>query len=59
VFGFIAGRTAPPGKRLGHAGAILEKGSGGIEAKLRAMADSGFHLIDDLDQIAPAVGKVL
>lgn len=59
VFGFIAGRTAPPGKRLGHAGAILEKGSGGIEAKLRAMADSGFHLIDDLDQIAPAVGRVL
>jgi succinyl-CoA synthetase alpha subunit len=59
VFGFIAGQTAPPGKRLGHAGAILEKGSGGIEAKLRAMADSGFHLIDDLDQIAGAVGKVL
>ncbi len=59
VFGFIAGRTAPPGKRLGHAGAILEKGSGGIEAKLRAMAKSGFHLIDDLDQIAPAVAKVL
>ena len=59
VFGFIAGRTAPPGKRLGHAGAILEKGAGGIEVKLRAMADSGFHLIDDLDQIAPAVAKVL
>jgi succinyl-CoA synthetase alpha subunit len=59
VFGFIAGRTAPPGKRLGHAGAILEKGSGGIETKLRAMVDTGFHLIDDLDQIASAVGKVL
>jgi succinyl-CoA synthetase alpha subunit len=59
VFGFIAGRTAPPGKRLGHAGAILEKGAGGIEVKLQAMADSGFHLIDDLDQIAAAVGKVL
>jgi succinyl-CoA synthetase alpha subunit len=59
VFGFIAGRTAPPGKRLGHAGAILEKGAGGIEVKLQAMADSGFHLIDDLDQIAGAVAKVL
>lgn len=59
VFGFIAGRTAPPGKRLGHAGAILEKGAGGIEVKLRAMAGSGFHLIDDLDQIAAAVAKVL
>ena len=59
VFGFIAGRTAPPGKRLGHAGAILEKGAGGIEVKLQAMADSGFHLIDDLDQIAGAVAKVI
>jgi succinyl-CoA synthetase alpha subunit len=59
VFGFIAGRTAPPGKRLGHAGAILEKGAGGIEVKLQAMADSGFHLIDDLDQIAGAVAQVL
>lgn len=59
VFGFIAGRTAPPGKRLGHAGAILEKGAGGIEVKLKAMADSGFHLIDDLDQIAQAVARVL
>jgi succinyl-CoA synthetase alpha subunit len=59
VFGFIAGRTAPPGKRLGHAGAILEQGAGGIEVKLQAMADSGFHLLDDLDQIAQAVGQVL
>lgn len=59
VFGFIAGRTAPPGKRLGHAGAILEQGGGGIEVKLRAMADAGFHLIDDLDRIAQAVGRVL
>jgi len=59
VFGFIAGRTAPPGKRLGHAGAILDKGAGGIEVKLRAMAETGFHLIDDLDQIAPAVARVL
>jgi len=59
VFGFIAGRTAPPGKRLGHAGAILEQGAGGIEVKLQAMADSGFYLIDDLDQIAEAVARVL
>ncbi len=59
VFGFIAGRTAPPGKRLGHAGAILEKGAGGIGVKLQAMADSGFHLIDDLDQIPGAVAEVL
>lgn len=59
VFGFIAGQTAPPGKRLGHAGAILEKGSGGIEEKLRAMAATGFHLVVDLDHIAGAVARVL
>lgn len=59
VVGFIAGRTAPPGKRLGHAGAILEKGAGGIEVKLQAMRDAGFHLVDDLDQLVEAVTAVL
>lgn len=59
VFGFIAGRTAPPGKRLGHAGAILEKGSGGIEGKLRFIAESGFHIVEDLDNLATAVEKIL
>lgn len=59
VFGFIAGRTAPPGKRLGHAGAILEKGEGGIEAKLEAMAKAGYSLIHDLDHIAAAVAGAL
>lgn len=59
VFGFIAGRTAPPGKRLGHAGAILEKGTGGIEVKLQAMAASGYRLIDDLDHLAEAVAQMI
>ena len=38
---------------------VLDKALPNDEAKLRAMADSGFHLIDDLDRIAGAVGKVL
>lgn len=59
VFGFIAGQTAPPGKRLGHAGAILEKGAGGVEVKLRAMAASGFQLLPSLDHVAEAVARVL
>lgn len=58
VFGFIAGQTAPPGKRLGHAGAILEKG-GSIETKLQAMADSGFQIIASLDDFAPALAAIL
>lgn len=59
VFGFIAGQTAPPGKRLGHAGAILEQGCAGVEKKLRAMAASGFQLLPSLDEVATAVARVL
>ncbi len=58
VISFIAGRTAPAGKRLGHAGAILEKG-GGIEEKIKAMQNAGFTVCPDLGSIAEAVKKAL
>ena len=58
VVGFIAGRTAPPGKRLGHAGAILE-GKGGIESKLDAMRAAGFAVCRDLSALAGEVAKLL
>jgi len=51
ILAFIAGRTAPEGKRLGHAGAILEKGGGGIQAKLDRLQAAGVILCSSLDDI--------
>jgi len=59
LFGFIAGRTAPPGRRLGHAGAILDESGGGVAAKLADMEQAGIRLCHDLDSIAPAIRSVL
>lgn len=51
VVAFIAGQTAPPGKRMGHAGAIISSGTGTAEEKIRAFADAGVPVAKEPSQI--------
>ncbi len=59
VIGFIAGRTAPPGRRMGHAGAIISGGKGTAEDKMAAMREAGIHICESPAEIGETVAKVL
>lgn len=59
VFGFIAGLTAPPGKRMGHAGAIISGSRGRGEDKIAAMEDAGITVITELGGFGTTVAKAL
>ena len=59
VIGFIAGRTAPPGRRMGHAGAIISGGKGTAAEKMKAMKKAGIHVVDSPAKIGEMVQKVL
>ncbi len=59
VVGFIAGQTAPPGRRMGHAGAIIGGADDTAAAKMRIMAENGIHVVSSPADIGETIKKVL
>jgi len=59
VVGFIAGRTAPPGKRMGHAGAVISGGADTADAKIAAMKEAGIAMCDGPHLLGKTMGELL
>jgi succinyl-CoA synthetase alpha subunit len=59
VVSFISGQTAPPGRRMGHAGAIISGGKGTAAEKMRALKENGIHVVENPAEIGTTLKKVL
>jgi succinyl-CoA synthetase alpha subunit len=59
VVGFIAGQTAPPGRRMGHAGAIVGGADDTAEAKMRIMRENGIHVAESPAEIGAVMARAL